>query len=68
MSQDHDQDRAAAGQEEPARDRQDQQDGPDRPDRPEESLADAFWSVARQLREIDQMADPFPPGYAEDLP
>jgi DNA-binding MarR family transcriptional regulator len=54
VSQERDQDRAAAGQEEPARDRQDQQDGSDRPDRPEESLADAFWSVARQLRETSQ--------------
>jgi DNA-binding MarR family transcriptional regulator len=45
------QDRGAAGREEPAHDRQDRQD---RPDRPDESLADAFWSVARQLRETSQ--------------
>jgi DNA-binding MarR family transcriptional regulator len=48
------QDREAAGREEPAHDRQDRPDGPDRPDRPDESLADAFWSVARQLRETSQ--------------
>ena len=54
MSQERDQDRAAAGREEPAPDRQDRQDGQDRPDRADESLADAFWSVARQLRETSQ--------------
>ena len=37
--------------EKPAHDRRDR---PDRPDRPDESLADAFWSVARQLRETSQ--------------
>jgi DNA-binding MarR family transcriptional regulator len=45
------QEREAAGREEPAHDRRDR---PDRPDRPDESLADAFWSVARQLRETSQ--------------